>query len=339
MSNGLALQPTVDPPQVHERSEVGDVLHHAGPTLPGLHRHQQTRLHLRTLLFDQPTTAHHDVPSFHVDLQDLARHVLTDVLRNVARTTDVDLAGRQEHRNPDVHQQTTLDLPHHPTRHHVPFLVLRDHPLPAADPVRFALGEHDQPRLVLHRFQQNVDRRPGLHAVIPELPETYDAFRLVPNVHDDVVTQNVQHPAGQDAPDLEVFHRLLVHLRHFGLGPLTDHFRQLLLQLLLGNPQFLHLRIQFSHETPSHRLEQSRAGDCTGLSRLLASSAWTHPLTIFRRPAASTSCKPGLTYPGILSSFFTNSFTIQSGVDAPAVTPATFLPTSISGCNSSFVSS
>ena len=62
------------------------------------------------LFFDQRSTADHDVAPRFVDLQHFALDRPADVVTDVGRTTDVDLAGRQEDVDTDVDQQTALDL-------------------------------------------------------------------------------------------------------------------------------------------------------------------------------------------------------------------------------------
>ena len=71
---------------------------------------EQLVLLLRPLVLDQRAAADDDVAAGFVDLQHHALDRAADVVADVRRTADIDLAGRQEHVDADVDQQTTLDL-------------------------------------------------------------------------------------------------------------------------------------------------------------------------------------------------------------------------------------
>ena len=99
--------------------------------------------------FDQAATADDDVAAGVVDLQDHALDRLADVLANVVRTANVDLAGRQEDIHADVDQQTAFDLAGDFAADHVAFVDgLHDlHPL--LDLLSLALAEDDHATIVV----------------------------------------------------------------------------------------------------------------------------------------------------------------------------------------------
>ncbi len=112
---------------------------------------------LLALLLDELAAADDDVAPRLVDLEDLALDIVADVVRDVGRTADVDLRGRQEDRHADVDEQPALDLAHDAAGDGVAFVVLGDDLLPAADAVRLALGEDDKAAVVLDGLEEHLD--------------------------------------------------------------------------------------------------------------------------------------------------------------------------------------
>ncbi len=88
---------------------------------------EQLLLLLGPLVFDQRAAADDDVAAGFVDLEHEALDRAADVIADVGRPADIDLAGRQEHVDADVDQQAALDL-------------ARDH---AGDDVVLLDGLHD----------------------------------------------------------------------------------------------------------------------------------------------------------------------------------------------------
>src|SRR5690606_25177316 len=74
---------------------------------------------LFSLSLDQSAAANHDVPPGLVDLEHFALHKPTDVVANVVRPTNIDLAGGQEHRHANIDEQAALDLPGHLASDHL----------------------------------------------------------------------------------------------------------------------------------------------------------------------------------------------------------------------------
>ena len=88
--------------------------------------------------------------------------VLADVVADVARAADVDLAGGQEDVDADVDQQAALDLAGDLAGDDVALVVLGDDHLPGPHPVGLLAGEDDLAGLVLHAFEQDLDGVAGL---------------------------------------------------------------------------------------------------------------------------------------------------------------------------------
>ena len=96
-----------------------------------------------TLLFDQRSAADDDVAARFVDLQHFALDVAADVVADVVRTTNVDLAGRQKDVDADVDQQATFDLSRDGAGDDLSFLDRLHHLLPGDDLLGLALAERD----------------------------------------------------------------------------------------------------------------------------------------------------------------------------------------------------
>ena len=135
--------------------------------------------------------------------------VLADVVADVRRPADIDLAGGQEDVDADVDEQAALDLPEHQAGDDVAFLVLGEDRLPFLLPLRLAVGEGDGAVFVLDGFEQHLDRvadlgRRRVGAVVLPLVERDDAFGLVADVDDDIVAEDLEDAAGDDLVGFEV---------------------------------------------------------------------------------------------------------------------------------------
>ncbi len=92
------------PPRSTNCAEVGDVLDHALAAHAHFQLGQQLRLLLGPLGLDQGTAADDDVAPGLVDLQHQGLDRPPNVVADVGRAADVDLAGRQEDRHANVDQ-------------------------------------------------------------------------------------------------------------------------------------------------------------------------------------------------------------------------------------------
>ena len=174
-------------------------------TWPDLDLLEQLLLLLLARDLDQLAAADDDVAPALVDLEDHALDVLIDVVGDVGRAADVDLAGGQEDVDADVDQQAALDLAGDLALDDVALVVLGDDHLPGAHPVRLLAGEDDLAGLVLHAFEQDLDgvARLRRRLVFP-LVERDEALGLVADVDDDLVADDLDDLARDDAADLEV---------------------------------------------------------------------------------------------------------------------------------------
>src|SRR5262249_4106065 len=102
------VQQAVDAAEVHEGAELGDVLDDALADLADLDLLEELLLHLRALILEQLAAADDDVAAGLVDLEDLALDRLVDVVGDVRRSADVNLAGGQEDVHTNVDEQPAL---------------------------------------------------------------------------------------------------------------------------------------------------------------------------------------------------------------------------------------
>src|SRR5262249_44783893 len=86
------MQQAVDDAQVNEGPELGDVLDNALANLPRLDFGEEFLFHLLALVLDQLATANDDIAAGLVDLEDFALNGLADVVADVRRPADINLA-------------------------------------------------------------------------------------------------------------------------------------------------------------------------------------------------------------------------------------------------------
>ena len=208
------MQQAVDSTQVDERTEVGDVLDHSGADLANLDLAEQRLLLFRAFVFDELTTRHHDVAAGIVDLEDDALDFAVDVVLDIGRATDIDLAGWQEHVHADVDEQPAFDLAEDLPLDAVAFLVRRDDPFPVALPLGLAPGKLDQTLLVFDFFEQDFNLLAGFRRRFRRIPFIGgdDPLAFVTDIDEHIVAFATQHDAGDDLPGVERLGRFVVHL-------------------------------------------------------------------------------------------------------------------------------
>ena len=204
------VQQAVDAAEVHEGAELGDVLHHALAALAHLQLGQQLGLLLGPLGLDQRPAADDDVPPRLVDLQHDALDLLADVVADVGRAADVDLAGREEDVHADVDQQPALDLAGDGAGDHVAFVDGLHDLDPGLDLLGLALAQGDHaPRVfqaagdVLDVLDEDLDglARLGWRLILLPLVPGDHALALVAHVDQHEVAFHPQHAAGDDLVD------------------------------------------------------------------------------------------------------------------------------------------
>ena len=200
--------------QVHEGSEVDDAGHHAGPNLAGAQIVEEFLALILLGLLEPGTAGQHDVVAVLVQLDDLGLDGGVHVGLQVAHPTQFHEGGGQESTKADVDDQATLDdLDHGAVDHAVTFLDLLD-PAPGAFVLGTLLREDKAALAVLAGDDHGLDAltdRHDLTRVHPtadrQLTWRNDAFRLVPDVQQDLVAIDPYDGALHDLAVGDVDHR------------------------------------------------------------------------------------------------------------------------------------
>jgi len=213
------VEQAINATEVDEGAEVSDVLDHTLAQLVDFQFTQQLFAVFLALLLDERSAADHDVAASFIDFQYLALHHSANIVANVAGAADVHLAGRQEHVDADIDQETAFDLARDGSRHHLTLLHGLHHLFPLQDLLSFALAEpHHAVRvvghaeLVFHLLDQDLDRfaNLGLLALSPLVARnrsfTLIAFSAV-NTNDAPV---------HDLVDVKIAFRLYIRHNHVG---------------------------------------------------------------------------------------------------------------------------
>ena len=166
---------------------------------------------------DQLAAADDDVAAALVDLEDHALDVLIDIIGDVRRPADIDLAGWQEDVDADIDEQPALDLAGDAALDDVALMILGDHHLPGAHPVRLLAGEDDLAGIVLHSLEQDLDGLARLRRrfILP-LAQRNQSLGLVADIDDDLVAHDFHNLARDDGADLEALSLAQEMLEGFG---------------------------------------------------------------------------------------------------------------------------
>ena len=212
------VQQAVHAVQIHERAEIGDVLHDAAAGLAGLDFHQQLLLLLAAGFLDQVAARQHDVAALVVDLDDLAFQRLAEEVVQVAHRHHVDLRARQERVHAaHVDQQAALDLALDHAVDHFAFFARSGHVVPIALLFRARLAQHDHPVLVFEALQQHFDFIADVDfAQILEFGSRQQAFRLVADVDQHFLRPHFDHVALDERALGEGLQGFFVHRHHLG---------------------------------------------------------------------------------------------------------------------------
>ena len=128
---------------------------------------------------------------------------LPDEFADVAGAANVDLAGGEEGGHADVDQQAAFDLSRHLAADVVAFLLGLADPLPPANAVGLALGEHDQPAVGFDLFQQDFHFQPDDDfGGVVELMQVHGAFALEADLDDSLVAGDADDVAFENRADL-----------------------------------------------------------------------------------------------------------------------------------------
>ena len=153
---GNMKQP-VESSEIHKGPELGNVLHHALANLSDLDALEQLHLLGFTLLLDKPAARNDDVHARLIDLDDLAGHLLPDVLGNISRSTNADLGSGQKDRDADLDEKPALDLTDHLAGDLISLFIRGDDTFPAPLAIGLALGKRHQSIFILYRLEKNFD--------------------------------------------------------------------------------------------------------------------------------------------------------------------------------------
>ena len=202
------VQQPIDPVQIDERAEIGDVLHRAFANIARGHFGQQLLAPLQAFLLDQLPPRQHDILPFLVDLHHFEIVGIAHILGQVLGNGHVNLRSRQEGLHPDVHQQPALDNGLDFARDGAPFVADRQDPFPILLELGLLLGEHDHALAVFQLLDQDINFIAHLHGLdVLEFIGGNHSLALVANIHqhflgahfDDGAFDNIASRKGQNA--------------------------------------------------------------------------------------------------------------------------------------------
>ena len=193
------VEQPVDPAQVDERPEVGEVLDRPGAALAHRERFDE-RLSLQVLLpHEVVAVGDDDVLAGPADLEDDELERLADEAVEVGVPLEGGKRRRHERLDADVHHQAALHLADRAAVDDVPFLEVVDDPLPALLAVRLVLGEDDHALLILDVLHEHLDLvADGEGGHVAELRAGDGAFGLEADVHHDVLERQGDDAALDD---------------------------------------------------------------------------------------------------------------------------------------------
>src|SRR6476661_3136776 len=117
------VQQAIDAAQIDEGAELGDVFDDAFAKLADFERFQKLLLLFGAFLLDEGAATDHDVATRFVDFQHQTLDRAADVITDVGRAADIDLAGREEDTNAaDIDQEAALNLARDDAGNNVPLL-------------------------------------------------------------------------------------------------------------------------------------------------------------------------------------------------------------------------
>ena len=207
------VQQAVDAAQVDERAELGDVLDHALAQLTFFQFAQQFLAVFLALLLDERASAHDDIAARLVDLEHFALHEAADVIANIVRAADIDLAGRQEHIHADIDQQTALDFADHLAGNDLAFLDGFDDPFPFEDFLGLLLAEAEHAEHVIGPahfifdiFNEHLEgvAHLGLFFLFFPFVQGNGAFAFETDVDDDEVVFHADDATFEDFVDVDI---------------------------------------------------------------------------------------------------------------------------------------
>src|SRR5262249_42521567 len=152
------VKEAIDPTEIDERAEIGDVLDHSLADLVLRQLLDDLALLLRAVLLEHGAARHDDVPPALVQLDDLELHGLSDQGVHVLDLPERDLRSREEGFDAvEIHDDTALDLPDQLAFDQLAVVGGRLDAVPDLDEVRALLRKDDEAVLVLRLLQEDLD--------------------------------------------------------------------------------------------------------------------------------------------------------------------------------------
>ena len=211
----------IDALQVDERAEVDDVRNHAFDHVARLKLVEDLLANLAALVLEHGPAREHHIVAIAVQLDDLAFELPAQELIEVLHAPDVDQRCRQESPDAKVQDQPALD-----DLDHRAFDVLAGRccgldALPRLLEARALLGEDQTTILVFFDHHERVDHLAELdffedvdRLADRQLGQRDDAFALVPDVDEDLVLVDPDHPTVDHVPFGEDRDRQVVVRNH-----------------------------------------------------------------------------------------------------------------------------
>ena len=207
---------TVDATQVHEGTEVDDGGHDTGADLPLLQGLQEVGADLGLGLLEPGATGEDHVVAVLVQLNDLRLELAAHVGLEVANATHLHQGGGQEAAQADVQDETALDDLDDGAGDDAVLLLDALDGAPGALVLRALLAQEQTPFLVLLLQDEGFDLVAdgddlvGVDVVLDgQLASEDDAFGLVADVEEDLITVDLDYSALDDVAVIEVLDGLV----------------------------------------------------------------------------------------------------------------------------------
>src|SRR6185503_6818002 len=203
--------------EIDERAVIGDVLDDTLEDLALGQRLERVLLLLGVLLLEERLARQHDVAALLVDLDDAHPQLLAAQRVEVAHWTNVDLRAGQECAHADVDRQAALDPLDDAADHDLALGIGLLDLIPDLHLLGFFAREDDIAIAIFGPLEQHVDNVAGLDrnlaALIQELSDLDDAFRLVADVDDHLRRRHLEDGPLHDLAFRDVPEAVIVGLQ------------------------------------------------------------------------------------------------------------------------------